>query len=159
MAQSPIDGAPLAGEPGDDAGPPESPKRKVIGKPFEPGRSANPGGRPKTDARLKLTLGKLSLAAVRELGRLLRDPTTSKRTRAQISIYLIDRKLGRPTQAIAGADGQPLLPGGPAENPLAHILERLRVREAAASAGEAAEPVEPANAPPGANGGEPRRPS
>ena len=60
-----------------------APKKKVIGRPFEPGKSGNPGGRPKNDYRAILAVrafeilceeGKLDKSA-REVSRLiLRNP-------------------------------------------------------------------------------------
>jgi hypothetical protein len=154
-----------AGEltPTSDDAPTPQPKR-VVGRPFTPGNRANPGGRPRTDARLRTSLTKLSLTAVRELGRLLRDPTTPRKVRAQIAIYLVDRRLGRPTTSIGGIDGQPLLPpGAPADSPLAQLLARVvaRRKAPASSTGEPGPsgPTPSENGSPGASGEGPGLPS
>lgn len=139
------------------------PTKRVVGRPFRPGQpSPNPNGRPRSDARLKVALGKLSLQAVRELGRLLRDEKTPRRTRAAIAQYLVDRRLGRPATALTGADGAPLIPqpgGGTSDNPLFAMLARLAAQRDAARAEGQPTTTAPATAPPGANGSEPGRPS
>lgn len=114
--------------------------RRLPGRPFQPGQpSPNPTGRPRTDARVRASLEALTPEAVRELKRLLKDPHTPRRVRASIAMYVIDRRLGKPTIAVGGVDGQPLMPSGPApDTALAQLLDRIRARQAGEGASRAA---------------------
>jgi hypothetical protein len=150
-------------EPPSGPQPPQQPVTRPRGKPFQPGNKAGAKGRPRTDQRLRAALNRWSLEAARCLRDLMRDPKTHRETKRKIAEYIVDRKLGRPTTSIAGADNAPLFPGAPAaDSPLAALIERIRNRKAAAaSAGapEASSSTQPENAAPGASGAEPGLPS
>lgn len=133
---------------------PAPPAKRVVGRPFPAGNNLNPGGRPKTDARVKAALERLTPTAVTVLKRLLTDPQTPRRVRAQVAMYVVDRRIGKPTMAVSGADGQPLFPGAGA--PGGSVVDRLfaavRAHRGETPAPEGQEDPQPENAPPGPSG-------
>lgn len=93
--------------------------------------------------------------AVKVLERILAQPKHPYRH--QVAMYVVDRVAGRPTVAVGGVDGAPLLPGSPAaDNPIAALIARVTARRAAAA--EAPTPSGAENSQPGASG-EAERPS
>lgn len=83
-------------------------KRRGPGKPFQPGQSGNPGGRPKELADIKALAREHTTSAIERLAFWL----ASDNPKASVSAAtaLLDRGWGRPAQAITGEDGKPLLP-------------------------------------------------
>jgi hypothetical protein len=153
LALVPQPSEPSATSTSDDA----SPAKRIRGKPFEPGNRANPGGRPRKDARLTEALTRLSFRSIEVYEQLLADAKTPRETKRKICEYLFDRRLGKPTTAIGNPDGSALLdPGAPVDSPIAQIIARLAARRNAAASADAPAPTEPENAQPGASGGEPR---
>ena len=74
---------------------------------FKKGESGNPGGRPKAVAELRDLARSYTAEAIGALVDLMRDGE-DERVRLAASISLLDRGWGRPAQAIAGSDGEPL---------------------------------------------------
>lgn len=88
-----------------DARPAEAP---VIGKPFEPGRSGNPGGRPKVVAEIKALMQDNAARAVQVLldGLEGPDPKNAKACAELLLAYV----LGKPKQTVelGGENGGPI---------------------------------------------------
>lgn len=84
------------------------PKRRGSGKPFQPGQSGNPGGRPKENAEVKELARAHTKRAVERLAFWMESDNAKASVSA--SQALLDRGWGKPAQAITGEDGQPLVP-------------------------------------------------
>jgi hypothetical protein len=80
-----------------------SERRRVPGRPFKPGRSGNPGGRPKELLNAQKLARSYTTEAVEALVRGLKDP----KHYVAAAIALLDRGWGRPTQPIAGDEARP----------------------------------------------------
>lgn len=80
------------------------PQRKSVGRPFEKGKSPNPGGRPKGYAELRAAARKHTKKALQTLVNALDDPKLC----VVAAQALLDRGYGKPSQPIEGADGEPL---------------------------------------------------
>lgn len=89
---------------------PEVPGRDERGR-FHPGRSGNPGGRPKAIADLRDMAREYSQAAIETLASALH--AEDERVRVAAAVALLDRAWGKPAQAVAGPDGEPLPLGQP----------------------------------------------
>lgn len=63
-----------------------------------PGRSANPGGRPKLDSEIRALAQSYGAKAIHTLGRLLEHK--SPRARVLAAEALLNRGFGRPAQAV-----------------------------------------------------------
>ena len=79
-----------------------TPKKKPRGRPFKPGQSGNPGGRPKGLTEFRIAARAHSDEALRRLVGLMRgrnpDPLASARLRAIREI--LDRAWGKPSQEL-----------------------------------------------------------
>jgi hypothetical protein len=73
---------------------------RLRGRPFEPGRSGNPGGRPRIAGELRDLARTHAPGAITELGRLA---VKAKSETARIAAIreLLDRAYGKPTQYLA----------------------------------------------------------
>lgn len=81
----------------------------VRGRPFPPGVSGNPTGRPRSERKLLARLyGADGRKNVQVLEDLKNDPETSRRLRAQIAMFLLERQFGKAPQMI-GLEGGPSL--------------------------------------------------
>jgi hypothetical protein len=87
------------------------------GRPFQPGQSGNPGGRPAIVGELRELARSHAPEAVAELARLAKDAKSETARIAAIK-ELLDRAYGKPTQFVAAEND------GPALNDL--NLEELR---------------------------------
>lgn len=68
----------------------------VRGRPFQPGQSGNPGGRPRSERKiLERMFGEAGQDLYRELNTLLRNRKTAAKLRAQIAMFLIERLHGK----------------------------------------------------------------
>jgi hypothetical protein len=84
--------------------------KKAPGKPFAPGKSGNPEGRPKIPEDVKEAFRALTPEAVATLAEIMRnDDNTGNRLRA--SEIILNRAWGTPAQSVALTDGE----GGPLE--------------------------------------------
>lgn len=74
---------------------------RVIGRPFQPGQSGNPGGRPKCEVDNVVLLARtFTRKAIYRLGDMLDDP----RYAVPAAVALLDRGWGKPLQTVAAAD-------------------------------------------------------
>jgi hypothetical protein len=77
------------------------------GRPFQPGQSGNPGGRPKALAEVRDLAREHTPEAIETLVTMMRGG--GDRERIAAATALLDRAWGRPAQALAGADGESAL--------------------------------------------------
>ena len=80
-------------------------------RPWKPGQSGNPRGRPKgLNSLLREKFGDDAKVLVEEVNRLAFDQRESPATRFRMLSYLIDQHSGRPAQAmsVTGDEGEPL---------------------------------------------------
>lgn len=77
---------------------------------WKPGQSANPGGRPKQDGRVKELAQQQTELAINTLVEICENKKNGASARAAAAVALLDRGWGRPAQAIVGGDedDQPL---------------------------------------------------
>ena len=71
------------------------------GRPFEPGRSGNAGGRPKQDVTVSELARVHGPRAIEVLAELMNDPRASPTARALAAERLLDRGYGRPLNTTA----------------------------------------------------------
>lgn len=78
---------------------------------FKPGKSGNPGGRPKLGDGYH-SIREMCRAAspdmIRVLIEIATDPNCAESTRITAANSLLDRGYGRPAQAVTGEDGGPV---------------------------------------------------
>lgn len=82
------------------------------GRPFEKGRSGNPGGRPKEVGHVREAARVHTEEAIDTLASIMRDPEEPSRARVAAAEALLNRAWGRPEQAHrleAGEDGAGLV--------------------------------------------------
>jgi hypothetical protein len=73
-----------------------------IGKPFEKGRSGNPGGRPKVVAEVKELARAHTSEAIETLVSIMTDPKGAAAARVSAANALLDRGYGKPPQHVTG---------------------------------------------------------
>ena len=78
--------------------------------PFEPGKSGNPGGRPKVVHEVRELAQQHTTAAIERLVRAMNG--NDDRIAIAAATALLDRAVGKPTQAteLTGPEGQPIAP-------------------------------------------------
>src|SRR4249919_3994397 len=74
----------------------------TIGKPFQKGRSGNPGGRPKVVAEVKELARAHTGEAVQTLVSIMTNPKCAPAARVSAANALLDRGYGKPPQHITG---------------------------------------------------------
>ena len=79
--------------------------KKVVGRPWPPGRSGNPGGRPKAALDIQALARQHTPDAIAALVAALANP----RERVSAAVALLDRGWGKPTQPLAGDSSAPPL--------------------------------------------------
>jgi hypothetical protein len=72
-----------------------------VGRPFKPGQSGNPSGRPKDIGRVRELARGHTEDAIRALVEALNDP----KTKVHAATALLDRGWGKPPQVHGGEDG------------------------------------------------------
>lgn len=72
----------------------------MVGKPFKPGQSGNPGGRPKIIGDLKLLAREHTNEAVKTLVEVMKSVKAPPAARAFAANSLLDRGYGKPTQHV-----------------------------------------------------------
>ena len=77
----------------------------TIGKPFQKGRSGNPGGRPKVVAEVKELARKHTGKAIETLVSIMDNPKAAPAARVSAANALLDRGYGKPPQHITGEGG------------------------------------------------------
>ena len=90
-----------------------SARKQPIGRPFEPGKSGNPGGRPAALAEVKALAREQTEANIAALVAVRDNPDSPAAARVSAANSLLDRGWGRPTQALehSGPDGGPIPTG------------------------------------------------
>lgn len=87
----------------------EEPK-KTVGKPFEKGKSGNPGGRPKVIADLRDLAREHTVDALNALTDIMQNPQSTDAARVSAACAVLDRGYGKPSQQVehTGKDGKDL---------------------------------------------------
>lgn len=75
-------------------------------KPFEAGKSGNPGGRPKVPPHIKEMARALTEEAINTAAEIMRNPQETGSARMTAVNAILDRAYGKPAQAITGEDGE-----------------------------------------------------
>jgi ribose 5-phosphate isomerase len=74
-------------------------------KPFEAGRSGNPGGRPKIPAEVREMARAMTVEALETAGEIMRDKEQTGPARMSAVNTILDRAWGKPAQPVDG-DGE-----------------------------------------------------
>ena len=82
-----------------------SARKRGDGKPFQKGRSGNPGGRPKLPAALKERAQAYSVEMIDTLHELATDKAQPGSVRVSAAVAILDRGYGRPTVAVLASVG------------------------------------------------------
>jgi hypothetical protein len=75
-------------------------KKKPRGRPFQPGQSGNPGGRPRGLTEFRLACRGYTGEALSVLVRVMRDEKKSASARVRAVAELFDRAWGRPVEEL-----------------------------------------------------------
>ena len=75
--------------------------------PFAPGKSGNPGGRPKAVGGIRELARKYDKAAIAVLAELMNNASTPAAARIMAANSLLDRGCGKPMQPIGGDESAP----------------------------------------------------
>jgi hypothetical protein len=103
-------------------------RRRGPGRPFEPGVSGNPGGRPKNHGAMRERFREHTEEALTALLGVIRGQWSSAADRRAAAVNILDRGWGKPEIALTGKDGDPLNVGPKREDDLIAVLTRLADR-------------------------------
>lgn len=81
------------------------PKRRGGGRPFQPGQSGNPGGRPKAVREVVELARAHTVAAITALADIVQDSGAPPAARVTAADKLLERGWGKAVQPVSGADG------------------------------------------------------
>lgn len=84
-------------------------KKRGPGKPFQPGQSGNPSGRPSLPDEVKTMLESYAPEAVRFQYKTMNDSEAPYQVRVKCSELLADRGLGKPIQSVNVEGKGPML--------------------------------------------------
>jgi hypothetical protein len=80
--------------------------------PFKKGEAnVNPGGRPKSSQWIREKISRLTEAHIKE-ARALKDETDDPKLKWDILKWFMEMDIGKPAQAVTGADGGPIQVAG-----------------------------------------------
>ena len=84
---------------------------KQRGRPFRPGQSGNPGGRPKGYGEIREIARQYTAEAIETLAAIMRTENAQPAARIAAATAILDRGWGRPTQPVAGdaEDSKPFI--------------------------------------------------
>jgi hypothetical protein len=74
--------------------------RRVVGRPFEKGKSGNPGGRPREIQEIVDLARTNSVDAVNTLSDIMRDPIAPHAARIAAANSILDRAYGKPKETV-----------------------------------------------------------
>lgn len=77
-----------------------TPAKRVVGRPFKPGQSGNPTGRPKIRKDLRDLARTHTTQAVQTLADMTANPKTPAMARVAAAQALLDRGYGKPTEYV-----------------------------------------------------------
>lgn len=78
------------------------------GRPFKPGQSGNPAGRPREYGHVRKLARENTDESINTLVAIMRDEDQPAAARVRACEAILDRGWGRPTQPISGEDGGPI---------------------------------------------------
>jgi hypothetical protein len=84
----------------DDRGDNKIAPRRVLGRPFEKGKSGNPGGRPREIQEIVDLARTNSVDAVNTLSDIMRDPDAPHPSRIAAANSILDRAYGKPKEVV-----------------------------------------------------------
>jgi len=84
----------------DDRGDNKVAPRRVVGRPFEKGKSGNPGGRPREIQEIVDLARTNSVDAVNTLSDIMRDPIAPHAARIAAANSILDRAYGKPKETV-----------------------------------------------------------
>jgi hypothetical protein len=84
----------------DDRGDNKIAPRRVVGRPFEKGKSGNPGGRPREIQEIVDLARTNSVDAVNTLARIMRDPDAPHQAQIAAANSMLDRAFGKPKETV-----------------------------------------------------------
>lgn len=76
----------------------------MSGRPFQPGQSGNPGGRPKDNKIVREKAREHTEDAIAVLYAIMMDEAKHESARISAAVAILDRGWGKPAQTIVGSD-------------------------------------------------------